>query len=122
MDKVSEDACSVLELLDAHPYTENNPPKGVSYDMFEYLKSVGYVAFQTWSPPRPDSPYRDEQQGLIAYAITEKGREYLRLMREQKDAEEQRAKDAANERRKNTLCALGGAVLSALLGWLLAKL
>ena len=101
MDRISGDALTVLKQLVDNDYPEDNLPEGATYSMLCYLAAIGYASMQTWQPPKPDSPYRDEQDGLSGFAITEKGREYIRLQAEAASEQsrketEQRKKDVAH--------------------------
>ncbi len=122
MDPISTDALTVLRALLERDHGEDDLPPGASIAMLQYLVALGYAACQTWEPPHPDSPYRDLAQGYVAYAITEKGREYIRLKDEEAQLAQQRANDAAKQHRKETSCTLFGVVLGAFLTWLLPRL
>lgn len=122
MDPISTDALTVLRALLERDHGEDDLPPGASIAMLQYLVALGYAACQTWEPPHPDSPYRDLAQGYVAYAITEKGREYIRLKDEEAQLAQQRANDAAKQHRKETSCTLFGIVLGAFLTWLLPRL
>ena len=122
MDPISTDALTVLRALLERDHGEDDLPPGASIAMLQYLGALGYAACQTWEPPHPDSPYRDLAQGYVAYAITEKGREYIRLKDEEAQLAQQRANDAAKQHRKETSCTLFGVVLGAVLTWLLPRL
>lgn len=122
MDPISTDALTVLRALLERDHGEDDLPPGASIAMLQYLVALGYAACQTWEPPHPDSPYRDLAQGYVAYAITEKGREYIRLKDEEAQLAQQRSNDAAKQHRKETSCTLFGIVLGAFLTWLLPRL
>ena len=122
MDPISTDALTVLRALLERDHGEDDLPPGASIAMLQYLVALGYAACQTWEPPHPDSPYRDLALGYVAYAITEKGREYIRLKDEEAQLAQQRANDAAKQHRKETSCTLFGIVLGAFLTWLLPRL
>lgn len=122
MDPISTDALTVLRALLERDHGEDDLPPGASIAMLQYLVALGYAACQTWEPPHPDSPCRDLAQGYVAYAITEKGREYVRLKDEEAQLAQQRANDAAKQYRKETACTLFGVVLGAFLTWLLPRL
>lgn len=91
MDPISTDALTVLRALLERDHGEDDLPPGASIAMLQYLVALGYAACQTWEPPHPDSPYRDLAQGYVAYAITEKGREYIRLKDEEAQPRQQHA-------------------------------
>lgn len=104
MDPISTDALTVLRALLERDHGEDDLPPGASIAMLQYLVALGYAACQTWEPPHPDSPYRDLAQGYVAYAITEKGREYIRLKDEAIEQERNHKRDQErNQRRNNAL-------------------
>lgn len=101
MDPISIDALTVLRALLERDHGEDDLPPGASIAMLQYLVALGYAACQTWEPPHPDSPYRDLAQGYVAYAITEKGREYVRLKDEAIEQERNHKRDQERDQRRN---------------------
>ena len=101
MDPISTDALTVLRALLERDHGEDDLPPGASIAMLQYLVALGYAACQTWEPPHPDSPYRDLAQGYVAYAITEKGREYIRLKDEAIEQERNNKRDQERDKRRN---------------------
>lgn len=101
MDPISIDALTVLRALIERDHGEDDLPPGASIAMLQYLVALGYAACQTWEPPHPDSPYRDLAQGYVAYAITEKGREYVRLKDEAIEQERNHKRDQERDQRRN---------------------
>lgn len=101
MDPISTDALTVLRALLERDHGEDDLPPGASIAMLQYLVALGYAACQTWEPPHPDSPYRDLAQGYVAYAITEKGREYIRLKDEAIEQERNHKRDQERDQRRN---------------------
>lgn len=101
MDPISTDALTVLRALLERDHGEDDLPPGASIAMLQYLVALGYAACQTWDPPHPDSPYRDLAQGYVAYAITEKGREYIRLKDEAIEQERNHKRDQERDKRRN---------------------
>lgn len=101
MDPISTDALTVLRALLERDHGEDDLPPGASIAMLQYLVALGYAACQTWEPPHPDSPYRDLAQGYVAYAITEKGREYIRLKDEAIEQERNHKRDQERDKRRN---------------------
>ena len=101
MDPISTDALTVLRALLERDHGEDDLPPGASIAMLQYLVALGYAACQTWEPPHPDSPYRDLAQGYVAYAITEKGREYIRLKGEAIEQERNNKRDQERDKRRN---------------------
>ena len=101
MDPISTDALTVLRALLERDHGEDDLPPGASIAMLQYLVALGYAACQTWEPPHPDSPYRDLAQGYVAYAITEKGREYIRLKDEAIEQERNNKREQERDKRRN---------------------
>lgn len=98
MDRISGDALAALKQLVDNDYPADNLPDGATYSMLCYLTAIGYVRKQTWQPPKPDSPYREEREGLSGFTITEKGREYIRL---QAEAASEQSRKEAEQRKKD---------------------
>lgn len=119
MDPISTDALTVLRALLERDHGEDDLPPGASIAMLQYLVALGYAACQTWEPPHPDSPYRDLAQGYVAYAITEKGREYIRLKDEAIEQERNHKRDQERDKRRNNALLIITNLLTLLISTLL---
>lgn len=119
MDPISADALTVLRALLERDHGEDDLPPGASIAMLQYLVALGYAACQTWEPPHPDSPYRDLAQGYVAYAITEKGREYIRLKNEAIEQERNHKRDQERDKRRNNALLIITNLLTLLISTLL---
>lgn len=119
MDPISTDALTVLRALLERDHGEDDLPPGASIAMLQYLVALGYAACQTWEPPHPDSPYRDLAQGYVAYAITEKGREYIRLKDEAIEQERNDKRDQERDKRRNNALLIITNLLTLLVSTLL---
>ena len=119
MDPISADALTVLRALLERDHGEDDLPPGASIAMLQYLVALGYAACQTWVPPHPDSPYRDLAQGYVAYAITEKGREYIRLKNEAIEQERNHKRDQERDKRRNNALLIITDLLTLLISTLL---
>lgn len=119
MDPISTDALTVLRALLERDHGEDDLPPGASIAMLQYLVALGYAACQTWEPPHPDFPYRDLAQGYVAYAITEKGREYIRLKDEAIEQERNHKRDQERDKRRNNALLIITNLLTLLISTLL---
>ena len=119
MDPISADALTVLRALLERDHGEDDLPPGASIAMLQYLVALGYAACQTCEPPHPDSPYRDLAQGYVAYAITEKGREYIRLKNEAIEQERNHKRDQERDKRRNNALLIITNLLTLLISTLL---